>query len=203
MRQGVANARLNRAAQREAKPPTHRLARARMGASSGAHRVGANRNPRGRGGVPLCGSSSIRSSFWLVNGSVTQHGEQHVAASSRKGDERLIVALALLDLASVVVPGDGVSQSGEGRQEQRSLEHLVAPSGRMFATDGGAGRSSDGSKPCIGGKMCSRSEGLCATSVRSLAAVLTPTPGMLVRTGQRGCAITRRSTNPLNLRMPT
>lgn len=45
-----------------------------------------------RGG--LCDSSSIRGGFWLVEGAVRQHGEQHVAASSGKSDERLIVALA-------------------------------------------------------------------------------------------------------------
>ncbi|SEI26915.1 hypothetical protein SAMN05192544_107830, partial [Paraburkholderia hospita] len=50
-------------------------------------------------GVPLCDSSSGRGGFWLVEGAVAQHGEQHVAASSSESDERLIVALALLDLA--------------------------------------------------------------------------------------------------------
>lgn len=40
----------------------------------------------------------------LVEGTVAQHGEQHITASSGKGDERLIVALSLLDLASVIVP---------------------------------------------------------------------------------------------------
>jgi filamentous hemagglutinin len=56
------------------------------------------------GGVPLCDSSSGRGGFWLVEGAVAQHGEQHVAASSSESDERLIVALALLDLARVIVP---------------------------------------------------------------------------------------------------
>src|SRR5579863_2828495 len=55
-------------------------------------------------GVPLCDSSSGRGGFWLVEGAVAQHGEQHVAASSSESDERLIVALALLDLARVIVP---------------------------------------------------------------------------------------------------
>lgn len=57
-----------------------------------------------RGNVPLCVSSSIRGGFRLVEGAVAQHREQHVAAPSGKGDERLIVALALLDLAGVIVP---------------------------------------------------------------------------------------------------
>ena len=54
--------------------------------------------------MPLCGSSSIRGGFRLIEGAVTQHGEQHVAATSGKSNERLVVALALLDLAGVVVP---------------------------------------------------------------------------------------------------
>jgi hypothetical protein len=32
-------------------------------------------------------------------GAIAQHGEQHVAASSRNGDQRLIVTLALLEIA--------------------------------------------------------------------------------------------------------
>ncbi len=55
-------------------------------------------------GVPLCDSSSGRGGFWLVEGTVAQHGEHHVAASSSERDERLIVALTLLDLARVIVP---------------------------------------------------------------------------------------------------
>jgi filamentous hemagglutinin len=39
--------------------------------------------------------------FRLVEGSVAQHREQHVSAPSGNGDERLIVAFALLDLASI------------------------------------------------------------------------------------------------------
>ena len=42
--------------------------------------------------------------FGFVKGAVAQHGEQHVATSSGKSDERLVVALALLDLAGVIVP---------------------------------------------------------------------------------------------------
>ena len=46
-------------------------------------------------GVPLCGSSSVRGGFRLIEGAVTQHGEQHVAATSGESNERLIVALVL------------------------------------------------------------------------------------------------------------
>ncbi|MGF6758061.1 hypothetical protein P3T16_005482 [Paraburkholderia sp. GAS42] len=56
------------------------------------------------GGVPLCDSSSVKSGLRLIEGTVAQHGEQHVAPSSGKSDERLIVTLALLDLARVIVP---------------------------------------------------------------------------------------------------
>lgn len=47
----------------------------------------------------LCGSSSVRGWLGVVNGAVTQHGEQDVAASPCQSDERLVVAFALLDLA--------------------------------------------------------------------------------------------------------
>lgn len=66
----------------------------------------AARRQKGRRGkgVPLCLSSSISGGFGLVNGAVAQHGEQHVAATPRQRDERLIVTFALLDLAGVVRP---------------------------------------------------------------------------------------------------
>src|ERR1700756_4989703 len=80
----------------------------------------------------LCVSSSIRSGFWLVKGTVAQHGEQHVASPSRESDESLVVAFALLGLAGVIVPGDRVLQGSKRRQEQSPFEHLVAPSGRVF-----------------------------------------------------------------------
>jgi filamentous hemagglutinin len=74
------------------------------GAGVGSLRVAAAASHPASGGVPLCDSSSIRGGFRLVKGAVAQHREQHVAAPSSKSDERLIVALALLDLAGVIVP---------------------------------------------------------------------------------------------------
>lgn len=65
----------------------------------------------------LSDSSSARGGFWLIEGAVTQHGDQHVAPPSGKSSERLIVALALLDLASVIVPRDRISQASKGREE--------------------------------------------------------------------------------------
>ncbi len=50
----------------------------------------------------LCVSSSVSGGFGLVKGPVVQHGEQDVASTSGQRDERLVVTLALLDLARVV-----------------------------------------------------------------------------------------------------
>lgn len=101
--------------------------------------------------MPLCDSSSGRGGFWLVEGAVAQHGEQYVAASSGESDERLIVTLALLDLARVIVPRDRVSQGSESREEECSPEYLVAPSGRVFATDGRARASGHRGEAGVGG----------------------------------------------------
>lgn len=55
-----------------------------------------------------------------------------------------------------------------------------------------AGLEGPGRRRLRGGRP---KKALCATSVRSLAVVLTPTLGVLVRSGQRGCARARRSTS--------
>lgn len=62
----------------------------------------------------------------VVGGSITQHGEQDVAAAARKRDQSLVVTLALADFALVVGAGDGIAQCGKSREEQRALEYLVA-----------------------------------------------------------------------------
>ena len=56
-------------------------------------------------GVPLCLLSSGEGGFGdarLVEGSVAEHREQHVGSASGEGDECLVVALPLCDLAVVV-----------------------------------------------------------------------------------------------------
>ena len=73
--------------------------------------------------------------FAFVECAVADHGVEDVAASSGEGDEGLVVAFALADLAVVVGPGDGVAQSRESGQKESSFEYLVAPPGGMFAPD--------------------------------------------------------------------
>jgi hypothetical protein len=57
---------------------------------------------------------------------VVEHGEQHVAASSRQADEGGVVFLAFGSLFVVVGAAGGVVQGGERGQEQRSFEFVVA-----------------------------------------------------------------------------
>ena len=85
--------------------------------------------------MPLCVLSNAERLLNFVERSVTEHGEEDVASASGEGDEGLVVAFALGDLAVVVGPGDGVAQCREGGQEQCSFEYLVASPGRMFAAD--------------------------------------------------------------------
>lgn len=80
------------------------------------------------------GPMFLSSSLW-VTGPVTQHGEQGVAAAPSENDEDLVLTLARTDLASVVGAEDRVTQRSEGREEQRALEYLVAPPGRMLSAD--------------------------------------------------------------------
>jgi hypothetical protein len=53
-------------------------------------------------GVPLCCLSSGEAMVGLIEGAVAEHGEEDVAAAPREGDEGLVVAFALGDLAVVV-----------------------------------------------------------------------------------------------------
>jgi hypothetical protein len=65
----------------------------------------------------------------LVEGAVAEHGVEDVAAPSGEGDEGLVVAFALGDLAVVVGAGERVAERGEGVEEQGSFEDLVPASG--------------------------------------------------------------------------
>jgi hypothetical protein len=48
----------------------------------------------------------------------------------------LVMALSLTDLAGVIGPEDGISQSREGRQEHGALELFVSTPARQFTPDG-------------------------------------------------------------------
>lgn len=58
--------------------------------------------------------------------------------SASAGDERLVVTLAMTDLAMVISSGDRIAQRGEGREEHSSLELLVSSLGGMLTADRGA-----------------------------------------------------------------
>ena len=89
----------------------------------------------------------------VIEGPITQHGEQDVAATPSERDQGLVVPRALTDLALVVRPGDRVAQGGEGREEQRALEHLVAPPGGMFSADRGSGATRHRGEPRVSGQV--------------------------------------------------
>ena len=54
------------------------------------------------GDVPLCGLSSSKLVLGFVECAVAEHGVEDVAASAGEGDEGLVMAFALGDLAVVV-----------------------------------------------------------------------------------------------------
>ncbi len=76
----------------------------------------------------LCSLASMRCRWRLIKSPIAQHRKEHIAASAGQSDKRLIVPLALADLAVAVSPGDGIAQRREGRQEHRPLQDLVASS---------------------------------------------------------------------------
>ena len=70
--------------------------------------------------MPLCLLSSGENRFGdarVVEGAVTEHREQDVGAASCEGDECLVVAFALGDLAVVVGAGFGVVEGCESGEE--------------------------------------------------------------------------------------
>ena len=90
----------------------------------------------------------------VVEGPIAQHGEQDVAATPSESDQGLVVAFALTDLAIVVRAGYRAAQCSERREEQRSLEHLVAPPGRMFSADRGSGAAGHRGQSGVCGQVC-------------------------------------------------
>ena len=89
----------------------------------------------------------------VVEGPVAQHGIQDVAAAPSERDQGLVVALVLANLALVVGAEDRVTQRSEGREEQRSLERLVAPPGRMLSADRGSGATCHWGRPRVSGQV--------------------------------------------------
>ena len=70
--------------------------------------------------------SSGEGVFRVVEGAVAEHGVEDVDAASGEGDEGLVVALALCDLAVVIRAGDRVAEGGEGGEEERPFQGPVA-----------------------------------------------------------------------------
>lgn len=64
----------------------------------------------------------------LIEGAVAEHGVEDVGTASGEGEECLVVAFALADLAVVVDAGFGVAERGERGEEHRVLEDLVPAS---------------------------------------------------------------------------
>ena len=74
----------------------------------------------------------------MIKSPIAQHRKEPITASAGERNKRLIVPLALADLAVVVGPGDGVAQCREGRQEHRPLQDLVSPPGQCVLLDTGS-----------------------------------------------------------------
>ncbi len=95
----------------------------------------------------------------MIKSPIAQHRIQHIAASAGQSDKRLIVPLALADLAVAVSPGDGIAQRREGRQEHGPFQDPVASPGGMLATDGATRTAGDRRQARVGGQMGGRGEG--------------------------------------------
>jgi len=100
-------------------------------------------------GLPLCGCQRV----WVLAGlyrvlsrNMANRTSRRRRASAIRG---LVVTLALTDLASVVGPGDRITQCCEGRQEQRAFELRISTSRWMFAADGSAGASRHGREASV------------------------------------------------------
>ena len=137
--------------------------------------------------MSLWGLSSRGGGAWAVVGAVAQHRVDDVEAASGQADEGGVVFLALVAFAVVVGPGFGVLQGGERGQEQRVLQPFVPGPVGVFAFDGGPGAAGDRGQAGVGGQVRCGGEGAGVTDLdQDAAAVLTPTPGMEVRTSARG-----------------
>jgi hypothetical protein len=62
----------------------------------------------------------------LVEGAVSEHGVEGVAAAAGEGDEGLVVSFAFGPFPVVIGPRQGILQRGERGEEQGSFEDLVS-----------------------------------------------------------------------------
>lgn len=98
--------------------------------------------PAALGGAPVLVCQAAVGGFaagWrVVEGAVSDQGVQGEDAAVDRGEECLVVALALVAFALVVGPGDRVgTQRGERGAEHGSLEPLVACVGDLLVPDRG------------------------------------------------------------------
>ncbi len=132
-------------------------------------------------GVPLlscqacydaCGVKKSRRASWRT--------ERRSVVSP--GHKRLIVSFSLTHFAGVVSPGSGSLSAAKADRNNARLRALfpVARDAHRVLTSRIAELPAQAS---ISSEMCDRGEGAAGDLGRSLAAVLTPTPGILVRTG--------------------
>ena len=117
---------------------------------------------------------------------VAEHGEQDVAAAAGQADECGVVFVSCP--GPVLRSCDGVgAQRGESGQEQGSFEVLVPGAGWELVSDAGVGASGDRRQAGAGGEVSAvRNWEASLTSRRIRTAVLTPKPGIEVRTSARG-----------------
>ena len=118
-----------------------------------------------------------------------------ISPRHRERDEGLIVQLSLTDLAGVRGPGTRMAQAREGGQEHRSFKLFISASGGQLVADGRAEAACDRRQFCVLGEIVCGGKAQLSTSIRSLAQLLTPTPGMLVRTGEEGQQPDHQSTS--------
>src|SRR5688572_2218245 len=78
--------------------------------------------------VPLWLSSSCSRSGWLVEGAVSEHGEEDVDTTSGECDEGCHVVFPFAAFAVVVGTGLGLGQRGERGEVEGPFELFVAAS---------------------------------------------------------------------------
>ncbi len=129
-----------------------------------------------------------------------ERGVEDVAAASGQADQGGVVFLALGPLAVVVVAAGRVVQSGEGGQEQGAYEFVVARSCGMLTADRTAGAVGDRRDARVGGQVAGGGEdGAVAGLEQDAGPVLTPTPGIEVRTLARWRSSSILSISPVKL----
>ena len=72
------------------------------------------------------------------NAAIPHHRKEYTAGPSGKGDDHLVVPLALVGLALVAGLGHWIAQGREGREELSALQDSVPSRGGMLTADGTA-----------------------------------------------------------------